>query len=121
MELIRNPGRFDVIVTENLFGDILSDEASVLAGSLGMLPSASHAEKGPSLYEPIHGSAPDIAGKNKANPIAMMRSVAMMFGQSFGLTREGCAIEEAISAVLKLGKCTADIGGLKRQLHLRRQ
>lgn len=111
MELIRNPGRFDVIVTENLFGDILSDEASVLAGSLGMLPSASHAEKGPSLYEPIHGSAPDIAGKNKANPIAMMRSVAMMLGQSFGLTREGCAIEEAISAVLKLGKCTADIGG----------
>ena len=75
-----------------------------------MLPSASHAEKGPSLYEPIHGSAPDIAGKNKANPIAMMRSVAMMLGQSFGLTREGCAIEEAISAVLKLGKCTADIG-----------
>ncbi|MES5887100.1 MULTISPECIES: 3-isopropylmalate dehydrogenase [Bacillus cereus group] len=111
MELIRNPGRFDVIVTENLFGDILSDEASVLAGSLGMLPSASHAEKGPSLYEPIHGSAPDIAGKNKANPIAMMRSVAMMLGQSFGLTREGYAIEEAVSAVLKSGKCTADIGG----------
>ena len=103
MELIRNPGRFDVIVTENLFGDILSDEASVLAGSLGMLPSASHAEKGPSLYEPIHGSAPDIAGKNKANPIAMMRSVAMMLGQSFGLTREGDAIEEAVSAVLKSG------------------
>ena len=120
MELIRNPGRFDVIVTENLFGDILSDEASVLAGSLGMLPSASHAEKGPSLYEPIHGSAPDI-GKNKANPIAMMRSVAMMLGQSFGLTREGDAIEEAVSAVLKSGKCTADIGGLKRQLHLQRQ
>ena len=114
-------GRFDVIVTENLFGDILSDEASVLAGSLGMLPSASHAEKGPSLYEPIHGSAPDIAGKNKANPIAMMRSVAMMLGQSFGLTREGYAIEEAVSAVLKSGKCTADIGGLKRQLHLQRQ
>lgn len=110
MELIRNPGRFDVIVTENLFGDILSDEASVLAGSLGMLPSASHAEKY-SLYEPIHGSAPDIAGKNKANPIAMMRSVAMMLGQSFGLTREGYAIEEAVSAVLKSGKCTADIGG----------
>ena len=103
MELIRNPGRFDVIVTENLFGDILSDEASVLAGSLGMLPSASHAEKAPSLYEPIHGSAPDIAGKNKANPIAMMRSVAMMLGQSFGLTREGDAIEEAVSAVLKSG------------------
>jgi len=111
MELIRNPGRFDVIVTENLFGDILSDEASVLAGSLGMLPSASHAENGPSLYEPIHGSAPDIAGENKVNPIAMMRSVAMMLGQSFDLRREGEAIEEAISAVLRLGKCTADIGG----------
>lgn len=111
MELIRNPGRFDVIVTENLFGDILSDEASVLAGSLGMLPSASHAESGPSLYEPIHGSAPDIAGKNKANPIAMLRSVAMMLGQSFGLRKEENAIEEAISAALHSGKGTADIGG----------
>lgn len=76
---------------------------------------------GSSLYEPIHGSAPDIAGKNKANPIAMMRSVAMMLGQSFGLTREGYAIEEAISAVLQSGKCTADIGGMRRQLHLRGQ
>lgn len=111
MELIRNPRRFDVIVTENLFGDILSDEASVLAGSLGMLPSASHAENGPSLYEPIHGSAPDIAGKNKVNPIAMLRSVAMMLGQSFGLRKEGEAIEEAISTVLRSGKCTADLGG----------
>ncbi|CAG9611646.1 3-isopropylmalate dehydrogenase [Bacillus rhizoplanae] len=111
MELIRNPRRFDVIVTENLFGDILSDEASVLAGSLGMLPSASHAENGPSLYEPIHGSAPDIAGKNKVNPIAMLRSAAMMLGQSFGLRKEGEAIEEAISTVLRSGKCTADLGG----------
>lgn len=111
MELIRNPRRFDVIVTENLFGDILSDEASVLAGSLGMLPSASHAENGPSLYEPIHGSAPDIAGKNKVNPIAMLRSVAMMLGQSFGLKKEGEAIEKAISTVLRSGKCTADLGG----------
>ncbi|WP_369900465.1 3-isopropylmalate dehydrogenase [Bacillus manliponensis] len=111
MELIRNPNRFDVIVTENLFGDILSDEASVLAGSLGMLPSASHAEFGPSLYEPIHGSAPDIAGKNTVNPIAMMRSVAMMLGQSFELKREGEAIEEAISAVIRSGKSTADLGG----------
>ncbi|HDX9577839.1 TPA: 3-isopropylmalate dehydrogenase [Bacillus pseudomycoides] len=111
MELIRNPSRFDVIVTENLFGDILSDEASVLAGSLGMLPSASHAENGPSLYEPIHGSAPDIAGKNKVNPIAMLRSVAMMLGQSFGLRKEGKAIEEAISTVLCSGKYTEDLGG----------
>ncbi|EOW9526755.1 3-isopropylmalate dehydrogenase [Bacillus cytotoxicus] len=111
MELIRNPARFDVIVTENLFGDILSDEASVLAGSLGMLPSASHAENGPSLYEPIHGSAPDIAGKNKANPIAMMRSVKMMLEQSFGLIKEGMAIEEAITAVLRSKKYTADLGG----------
>ncbi|HDX9707802.1 TPA: 3-isopropylmalate dehydrogenase [Bacillus thuringiensis] len=111
MELIRNPGRFDVIVTENLFGDILSDEASVLAGSLGMLPSASHSESGPSLYEPIHGSAPDITGENKVNPIAMMRSVAMMLEQSFGLTSEGCAIDAAIVAVIQSGKCTADIGG----------
>ncbi|MFX3659574.1 MAG: 3-isopropylmalate dehydrogenase [Ectobacillus sp.] len=111
MELVRNPGRFDVIVTENLFGDILSDEASVLAGSLGMLPSASHAENGPSLYEPIHGSAPDIAGKNKANPIAMIRSVAMMLEQSFGLAAEAKAIEEAVASVLKAGRYTGDLGG----------
>jgi 3-isopropylmalate dehydrogenase len=111
MEMIRNPGRFDVIVTENLFGDILSDEASVLAGSLGMLPSASHSEKGPSLYEPIHGSAPDIAGKNKANPIAMLRSVSMMLAQSFGLVQEAQAIEDAIAAVLKAGRFTGDLGG----------
>ncbi|WP_028400379.1 3-isopropylmalate dehydrogenase [Ectobacillus panaciterrae] len=111
MEMIRNPGRFDVIVTENLFGDILSDEASVLAGSLGMLPSASHSENGLSLYEPIHGSAPDIAGKNKANPIAMIRSVAMMLEQSFELRKEAKAIEEAIAAVLKVGRFTGDLGG----------
>ncbi|MDR4248237.1 isocitrate/isopropylmalate family dehydrogenase, partial [Bacillus thuringiensis] len=94
------------IVTEKLFGDIVSDEVSVLAGALGMLPSASHAEKGPSCYEPIHGSSPVFAGKNKANQIAMMRSVSMMLVQSFGLPREGYAIEEAVSAVLKSGKCT---------------
>ncbi|MFD3446217.1 3-isopropylmalate dehydrogenase [Microbacteriaceae bacterium 4G12] len=111
MELIRNPARFDVIVTENLFGDILSDEASVLTGSLGMLPSASHAERGPSLYEPIHGSAPDIAGKNKANPVAMIRSVAMMLEQSFGLVKEAKAVEDAVATVLKAGRYTADLGG----------
>lgn len=111
MELIVRPGRFDVIVTENLFGDILSDEASVLAGSLGMLPSASHSETGLSLYEPIHGSAPDIAGQSKANPIAMLRSVSMMLEQSFGLREEAKAIENAISSVLKSGRRTGDIGG----------
>lgn len=111
MELIVHPGRFDVIVTENLFGDILSDEASVLAGSLGMLPSASHSETGLSLYEPIHGSAPDIAGQSKANPIAMIRSVSMMLEQSFGLREEAKAIENAISSVLKSGRRTGDLGG----------
>jgi 3-isopropylmalate dehydrogenase len=111
MELIVHPGRFDVIVTENLFGDILSDEASVLAGSLGMLPSASHSETGLSLYEPIHGSAPDIAGQSKANPIAMLRSVAMMLEQSFGLREEAQAIENAISSVLRSGRRTGDLGG----------
>jgi 3-isopropylmalate dehydrogenase len=110
MEMIKNPGRFDVIVTENLFGDILSDEASVLSGSLGMLPSASHAEQGPSLYEPIHGSAPDLEA-DRANPIAMMRSVAMMLQQSFGLSAEANAIEQAIQNVLKTGKATSDLGG----------
>ncbi|MBO9128356.1 3-isopropylmalate dehydrogenase [Bacillus sp. 165] len=111
MELIRNPKRFDVVVTENLFGDILSDEASVIAGSLGMLPSASHSCWGPSLYEPIHGSAPDIAGRDKANPIAMLRSVAMMLEQSFKLHNEAQAIENAVSSVLKAGHRTFDLGG----------
>ncbi|MCP8968645.1 3-isopropylmalate dehydrogenase [Ectobacillus ponti] len=111
MELIRRPSRFDVIVTENLFGDILSDEASVLTGSLGMLPSSSHSESGPALYEPIHGSAPDIAGQGKANPVAMLRSVAMMLEQSFGLEAEAQAVENAIAAVLKAGHSTADLGG----------
>nr|P05644.1 RecName: Full=3-isopropylmalate dehydrogenase; AltName: Full=3-IPM-DH; AltName: Full=Beta-IPM dehydrogenase; Short=IMDH [[Bacillus] caldotenax]CAA28455.1 unnamed protein product [[Bacillus] caldotenax] len=88
MQLIRAPKQFDVIVTENMFGDILSDEASMLSGSLGMLPSASLSASGPSLYEPVHGSAPDIAGMNKANPIAAILSAAMMLRLSFGLTAE---------------------------------
>ena len=88
MLMITNPAKFDVIVTENLFGDILSDESSVLSGT-GVMPSASHSEKGPSLYEPIHGSAPDIAGQGIANPISMILSVAMMLRDSFGRYEDG--------------------------------
>ncbi|MBC1733076.1 3-isopropylmalate dehydrogenase [Listeria seeligeri] len=111
MILIQRPTTFDVIVTENLFGDILSDEASVITGSLGMLPSASHAENGPSLYEPIHGSAPDIAGQNIANPMSMISSVSMMLRQSFGLFVEADAIDKATAATMEAGFLTADLGG----------
>ncbi|WP_088040937.1 3-isopropylmalate dehydrogenase [Bacillus sp. EAC] len=110
MEIIRNPKRFDVIVTENLFGDILSDEASMITGSLGMLPSASRSGNGPSLYEPIHGSAPDIAGLNKANPIAMLKSVSMML-RDFKLTEEANTIENAIVNTFNNGYLTGDLGG----------
>jgi 3-isopropylmalate dehydrogenase len=109
MQLIRNPKQFDVLVTENMFGDILSDEASMLTGSLGMLPSASLSTSGPSLYEPIHGSAPDIAGQNKANPIAMILSSAMMLRLSFDLHEEADAIEKAVQQVLTSGYRTADV------------
>lgn len=109
MQLIRNPKQFDVLVTENMFGDILSDEASMLTGSLGMLPSASLSTSGPSLYEPIHGSAPDIAGQNKANPIATILSSAMMLRLSFGLHEEANAIEKAVQQVLASGYRTADV------------
>ncbi|WP_409302018.1 3-isopropylmalate dehydrogenase [Peribacillus sp. SCS-155] len=109
MQLIRNPKQFDVVVTENMFGDILSDEASVLTGSLGMLPSASLSINGPNLYEPIHGSAPDIAGTNAANPIAMILSAASMLRLSFGLTEEAEAIERAVKDVLDSGFRTSDI------------
>jgi 3-isopropylmalate dehydrogenase len=109
MQLIRKPKQFDVLVTENMFGDILSDEASMLTGSLGMLPSASLSTSGPSLYEPIHGSAPDIAGQNKANPIAMILSSAMMLRLSFGLYEEADAIEKAVQQVLAAGYRTADV------------
>lgn len=88
MRMISDPSSFDVIVTENMFGDILSDEASVITGSLGMMPSASLSESGPGLYEPIHGSAPDIAGTGKANPIGMILSVGMMLRHSFGLEKK---------------------------------
>ncbi len=109
MQLIKNPRQFDVMVTENMFGDILSDEASVLTGSLGMLPSASVSVQGPYLYEPIHGSAPDIAGMNAANPIAMILSAAMMLRMSFGMEEEAEAIENAVKQVLESGSRTRDI------------
>jgi 3-isopropylmalate dehydrogenase len=117
MQLVRAPGQFDVIVTSNLFGDILSDEASVLTGSIGMLPSASLgspgdplAKDGPmGIYEPIHGSAPDIAGKDIANPLGAILSTAMMLRYSFGLEREARTIEAAVHAVLDAGLRTKDI------------
>ena len=109
MQLVRNPAQFDVIVTENLFGDILSDEASMITGSLGMIPSASLRSDSFGLYEPIHGSAPDIAGEDKANPIATVLSCAMMLRYSFGLSDEADRIEAAVDAVLKKGLRTADI------------
>ncbi len=114
MQLILNPRRFDVIVTGNMFGDILSDEGAVLAGSIGMLPSASLGDRLPSgvwrgLYEPVHGSAPDIAGQEKANPLAAIGSAAAMLSYSFGLGEEGAAIEAAIQTVLAEGPLTADL------------
>ena len=111
MIMITNPAKFDVIVTENLFGDILSDESSVLSGTLGVMPSASHSENGPSLYEPIHGSAPDIAGLGIANPISMILSVAMMLRDSFGRYEDADRIEDAVEATLATGILTRDIGG----------
>lgn len=109
MQLVRDPGQFDVVVTENMFGDILSDEASMVTGSIGLLPSASIGDGAPGLYEPIHGSAPDIAGQDKANPIATILSVAMMFRYSFQRAAEANAIERAVDAVLVEGWRTPDI------------
>lgn len=109
MQLVRNPAQFDVILTSNIFGDILSDEASMITGSIGMLPSASVGSTKLGLYEPIHGSAPDIAGQDKANPIATILSVAMMLRYSLDLTGEADAIEKAVSDVLNNGYRTADI------------
>jgi 3-isopropylmalate dehydrogenase len=114
MQLILNPRRFDILVTENMFGDILSDEGAVLAGSIGMLPSASIGDQKPSgawvgLYEPVHGSAPDIAGQNKANPFGAIGSVAAMLEYSFGLKEEAAAVNRATEAVLNSGSVTADL------------
>jgi 3-isopropylmalate dehydrogenase len=114
MQLILNPRRFDIVLTENMFGDILSDEGAVLAGSIGMLPSASIGGRRPSgawvgLYEPVHGSAPDIAGQNKANPLGAIGSVAALLEYSFGLKEEASAVERAVEAALCSGKVTADL------------
>ena len=109
MQLVRDPSQFDVVVTENMFGDILSDEASMITGSIGLLPSASIGDSAPGLYEPIHGSAPDIAGQDRANPIATILSAAMMMRYSFHLANEAAAIENAVDAVLSEGWRTPDI------------
>ena len=109
MQLVRNPRQFDVVVTGNLFGDILTDEASMITGSIGMLPSASLGSTKLGMYEPIHGSAPDIAGQGKANPIAMILSCALMLRYSFDLEKEAQAIEASVKKVLAAGARTADI------------
>jgi 3-isopropylmalate dehydrogenase len=125
MHLVRQPSRYDVIVTENMFGDILTDEASVLAGSIGLLPSASlgvENREGSSqrfgLYEPIHGSAPDIAGQGKANPLGAILSVAMMLRSSLGFPRPAEAIEHAVNETIEAGVRTADIGGTASTLEV---
>lgn len=109
MQLVRNPHQFDVILTENMFGDILSDEASMITGSIGMLPSASLRSDSFGMYEPIHGSAPDIAGQNKANPIATVLSVAMMLRYTFNLDTEAQSVEDAVFDTLEAGFRTGDI------------
>jgi 3-isopropylmalate dehydrogenase len=111
MQLVSRPSDFDVIVTENLFGDILSDEAAMLTGSLGMLPSASLGEDGPGLYEPVHGSAPDIAGTGKANPLATLLSVAMMLKYGLGMHDDAARLDAAVDSVLENGLRTPDLGG----------
>ena len=111
MQLVRNPGQFDVIVTGNLFGDILSDQASMCVGSIGMLPSASLDSAGKGLYEPIHGSAPDIAGQGKANPLAAILSAAMMLRYSLGLPKAADRIERAVAKALAGGARSHDLGG----------
>lgn len=118
MRLVTNPGSFDVIVTENMFGDILSDEAAVLTGSLGMLPSASLGEGKMGLYEPIHGSAPDIAGKGIANPVGTVLSAAMLLRHSLGLEAEAVAVEAAVQKTLADGVRGKDIGGQARTVEI---
>jgi 3-isopropylmalate dehydrogenase len=111
MQLVSNPRRFDVIVTENMFGDILSDEAAMLTGSIGLLPSASLGGDGPGLFEPVHGSAPDIAGRGIANPLAMLLSAALMLRHGLGMEAEAAAVESAVDRALADGLRTADLGG----------
>ncbi len=109
MQLVSSPARFDVILTENMFGDILSDESAMLTGSLGMLPSASLGADGPGLFEPVHGSAPDIAGQGIANPLATFLSVAMMLRHGLDRPDDAAAVEAAVDAVLARGLRTADL------------
>ena len=109
MQIAKDPSQFDVVVTENMFGDILSDEASMITGSIGMIPSSSLGEGSRGLYEPIHGSAPDIAGQNKANPIGTILAAAMMLKYSFDMDEEAEAVEEAVSRVLDQGLRTGDM------------
>ncbi len=111
MQLVSDPSRFDVILTENMFGDILSDESAMLTGSLGMLPSASLGAEGPGVFEPVHGSAPDIAGTGAANPLATILSAAMMLRDGLGMEAEAAAVEAAVEAALGSGLRTADLGG----------
>jgi len=112
MQLIAAPRHFDVILTENLFGDILSDEAAMLTGSIGLLPSASLGDEGtPGVFEPVHGSAPDIAGTGRANPLAMLLSAALMLRHGFGMQDEAAALESAVDRALESGLRTADLGG----------
>jgi 3-isopropylmalate dehydrogenase len=111
MQLVSRPAEFDVILTENMFGDILSDEAAMLTGSIGMLPSASVGAGGPGLFEPVHGSAPDIAGTGKANPLAMFGSVAMMLRYGLDREDEASAVESALDRALEEGLRTPDLGG----------
>jgi 3-isopropylmalate dehydrogenase len=111
MQLVSWPARFDVILTENMFGDILSDEAAMLTGSIGMLPSASVSGDGPGLFEPVHGSAPDIAGQGIANPLAMFLSAAMLLRHGLRLENEAAAVESAVQGALDAGLRTVDLGG----------
>ena len=111
MQLVSSPRHFDVVLTENMFGDILSDEAAMLTGSLGMLPSASLGDSGPGLFEPVHGSAPDIAGSGKANPLAMFGSVALMLRHGLDMERQAARVESAIDRALDAGLRTPDLGG----------
>ena len=111
MQLVADPRHFDVILTENMFGDILSDEASMLTGSIGLLPSASLGADGPGLFEPVHGSAPDIAGQGIANPLAMILSAAMMLRHGLGLEDAAAKVESAVDRALGAGLRTSDLGG----------
>ena len=111
MQLVAAPRHFDTILTENMFGDILSDEAAMITGSIGMLPSASLGGDGPGLFEPVHGSAPDIAGQGIANPLAMFLSAALMLRHGLGLESEAAAVESAVERALEGGLRTPDLGG----------